>query len=72
MSPSQNGAHIMTIRLMHLPEITSTLGVGKTKLYAMIATKQFPAPIKMGKVSVWSSIEVEVWMKRLAIQQTLE
>lgn len=62
----------MTIRLMRLPEITSTLGIGKTKLYAMIATKQFPAPIKIGKVSVWSSVEVEAWMKRLAIQQSIE
>lgn len=29
----------MTIRLMRLPELTSTLGIGKTKLYAMIASK---------------------------------
>lgn len=62
----------MTIRLMRLPELTSILGIGKTKLYAMIGSGQFPAPIKMGKVSVWSSIEVEAWMKRLAIQQTIE
>ena len=62
----------MTIRLMRLPELTSTLGIGKTKLYAMIASNQFPAPTKIGKVSVWSSIEIEAWMKRLAIQQTIE
>lgn len=60
------------IRLIRLPEVTSHLGIGKTKLYAMIGAGEFPAPIKIGKVSVWSTHDIESWMKRLAIQQSIE
>lgn len=59
-------------RLIRLPELTSRLGIGKTKLYALIGAGDFPAPIKIGKVSAWHSDAVETWLNRLAIQQSIE
>lgn len=52
-------------RLIRLPELTQHLGIGKTKLYAMIKTGEFPAPVKIGKVSAWKSTVVERWVDSL-------
>lgn len=52
-------------RLIRLPELTSHLGIGKTKLYAMIKTGDFPAPVKIGKVSAWRADRVDKWLESL-------
>ncbi len=59
----------MTSRLMRLPEVTSRLGIGKTKLYAMIKAGDFPRPVKLGKVSAWPCDSVTKW---IAVQQSIE
>lgn len=65
----------MTTRLIRLPELTAQIGIGKTKIYALITKGEFPAPIKIGKVSAWSSDTVAKWIEgksRVAIQQDIE
>lgn len=56
-------------RLIRLPELTDRLGIGKTKLYDMVKNGQFPKPVKLGNVSVWSSDSVGEWIKDRSDQQ---
>ena len=52
----------MDTRLIRLPELTQRLGIGKTKLYALIKSGEFPKPVKLGKASLWSSDKVSKWI----------
>lgn len=50
-------------RLIPLTELTMRIGVGKTKLYDMIKAGEFPKPIKIGKLSRWSTEQVSRWIR---------
>jgi predicted DNA-binding transcriptional regulator AlpA len=40
------------------------LGIGKTKLYGMIAAGTFPKPVRLGPNSVgWIEREVDAWLQ---------
>lgn len=52
----------MTDRIIRLPEVLDRVGVRKTTLYAMIKRCEFPAQIKLGRVSGWSEREVQGWI----------
>ena len=49
-------------RFMRLPDVEGQVGFRRSKIYAMIQEKQFPAPIKLGRTSVWLQTEVAAWM----------
>jgi prophage regulatory protein len=51
-----------TERLLKLSEVSARVGLGKTRIYAMIAVGTFPAPYKIGKASRWSEREVVAWI----------
>ncbi|WP_437881068.1 helix-turn-helix transcriptional regulator [Pseudomonas sp. LRF_L74] len=51
-------------RLIKLDEVMQQIGVGKTKVYDMIQLEEFPAPIKLGRYSRWSLIEVQDWIEQ--------
>lgn len=59
-------------RLIRLPEIMSRIGMGKTKVYAMIKTGEFPAPVKYGRTSLWHSKAVDRWIRSVRSAQTNE
>lgn len=61
-------AHALDItpddRLLRLPDVCATVGVGTTKIYAMIKDGQFPAPVKLGRASRWRQSEITGWIQR--------
>lgn len=39
-------------------------GFGPTKIYEMIAAKEFPAPVRLGRRAVgWLTDEVDLWLE---------
>lgn len=50
-------------RLIKIEEVMQQIGIGRTKLYDMIQLEEFPAPIKLGRYSRWSEIEVQDWIE---------
>lgn len=52
-----------TVRMMKLPQVLEATGVGKTKLYAMIAEGEFPPARKFGRASRWPEYEVVKWQR---------
>lgn len=51
-------------RLMKIEEVMQQVCIGRTKLYDMIQLEEFPAPIKLGRYSRWSQIEVQDWIEQ--------
>jgi prophage regulatory protein len=52
----------MTERLLRLPEVMGCVGLGRSRLYALIAQGSFPRPIKLGRSSAWIESEVNAWV----------
>ena len=48
----------MTERFLRLPEVMETVGLRRTAIYDKITRGGFPAPIKLGNVSVWLASEI--------------
>lgn len=60
--PASEPIHNET-RSLRLPEVVRRLGVSRPTIYRMIAAGQFPKPRKLGgRVSVWSSSELDDWL----------
>lgn len=51
-------------RLIKIEEVMQQICIGRTKLYDMIQLEEFPAPIKLGRYSRWSQIEVQGWIEQ--------
>lgn len=50
-------------RLIKIEEVMLQIGMGRTKLYDMIQLEEFPAPVKLGRYSRWSQLEVQDWIE---------
>jgi prophage regulatory protein len=47
---------------MRLPDVKAVTGLSKTRLYALIKEKSFPAPIHLGpRVVAWVKSEIRQW-----------
>jgi prophage regulatory protein len=53
-------------RLIRLPEVMNKVGLCRTSIYMLIAEGQFPAPRKLGRVSVWVEAEIDQWISDVA------
>lgn len=53
-------------RLIRIKEVLHIAGLGRTKVYALIKTGDFPAPRHIGKASLWVDSEVQEWIKSIA------
>ncbi|QRN55917.1 AlpA family phage regulatory protein [Dyella caseinilytica] len=42
--------------------VAARAGLGRTTIYAGIAAKTFPGPVKVGKRSLWVESEVDRWI----------
>lgn len=63
-SPCGNARQNVT--LLRLSQLEPTIGIKKSKIYAMIAAGKFPAPVRLGPKSVaWRSDEVQAWIEGL-------
>ncbi|OOF42797.1 hypothetical protein BKK51_12455 [Rodentibacter trehalosifermentans] len=43
-------------------EIAEKLGVSRSGIYSLMKSSQFPAPIKIGRLSRWKVSEVAQWL----------
>ena len=54
-----------TTRFIRLPEVKNRTGIGRSAIYAKVATKDFPAPIKIGVRTVaWLSTDIDGWIEQ--------
>jgi predicted DNA-binding transcriptional regulator AlpA len=51
-----------------LKDICRILGISKSKIYEDIGKRLFPAPIKLGRTSVWSEDQLSEFMAKMANQ----
>lgn len=49
--------------LLRMRDVSTKVKAGKTKLYSMIRSGEFPAPIKIGTASRWVDEEVEAFIR---------
>lgn len=50
-------------RLLRLPEVMLRTGFGRSHIYNLMRTEQFPAAIKLGRRAVaWDSLEIDSWI----------
>lgn len=61
-----------TRRLIRLAEVLHKVGLCKTTVYMLIAARKFPAPIKIGRTSVWPEIEIDEWISTVLTKRTKE
>ena len=52
-------------RLIKIEDVLEQVGCGRSKLYDMIQLEEFPAPVKLGRYSRWSQIEVQGWIEQM-------
>ena len=57
-----SGCEVPAERFLKLCEVSRRVGLGKTRIYAMISEGSFPRPYKIGKSSRWSEREVVGWI----------
>jgi len=51
-------------RLLRIKEVMDQVGIGKTKIYDLLQLEDFPPPIKLGRYSRWSQIEIQGWIEQ--------
>ena len=50
-------------KFLRLTEVKFRVGLAESTLYAKVARKEFPAPVKIGpRASAWLEEEIEKWM----------
>ncbi|MGA1561165.1 MAG: helix-turn-helix transcriptional regulator [bacterium] len=53
----------MPERLLTLSQVEDQTGFRKSKIYELIAAKEFPEPIHFGLAVRWLESEVQLWIK---------
>ena len=49
-------------RFLRLPQVEEKTGLKKSTIYSLVATGDFPAPVKLGqRCSAWVESEIEDW-----------
>ncbi len=49
-------------KLLKMKAVIEATGLSRSRLYALMATKEFPAAIKEGASSLWSAQAVQEWI----------
>jgi prophage regulatory protein len=49
-------------RLLRVRQVEDATGFGRSWIYEKVRKGEFPAPIKVGRSSVWIEAEVESWI----------
>lgn len=52
----------MTKRLIRIPTVEDKTGYKKSWIYREVKAKNFPAPIKIGRTTVWDEALVDQWI----------
>ena len=53
---------------LRLPEVMRRTGLKKTAIYSLIKRGQFPAQIKLGRISVWLECDINALQHQRAQQ----
>lgn len=54
-------------KILKLPEVMNTTGLGRSSIYAFCRQNKFPKPIRLGERAVgWKSDEVDAWIEQRA------
>jgi prophage regulatory protein len=56
-------------KLISLPAVLERVPLCKARVYQLIATGEFPRPVKIGKRSTWLEHEVAAWIVALAARR---
>jgi predicted DNA-binding transcriptional regulator AlpA len=60
-------ADCQEVRFLRLRAVQERVGLGKTKIYALIKGGDFPPPRHEGRICYWPDSEIHAWqMARLA------
>jgi prophage regulatory protein len=61
-------------RLMRLPAVLALVGLGRSRVYELMAEGRFPAPVKLSQRAIaWPSDEVDAWIAfRIEARDTAE
>ena len=61
-----HGNHPTRLSLERLQSVLNRTAVSRSYLYREIAAGNFPPPIKLGGMSVWSSAAIDDWINAVA------
>lgn len=50
-------------RLISLVDVMERVALGRTSIYQLIKTHEFPAPVKIQRASRWVDIEISDWIQ---------
>ncbi len=55
-------ANIPAERLIRLPLVLGMVGLGRTAVLDRVKAGAFPAPVKVGRATLWRECEVSAWV----------
>ncbi len=50
------------VRLLKFSEVQELVNLSRSHIHRLMATGDFPRPIKIGRASRWRSDEIEAWI----------
>ncbi len=62
---NENSPLALDNRLIRLPEVMKIVPLCKVKIYQMIKDGVFPAPIKIGRASLWETDAIRFFLQQL-------
>lgn len=57
-------------RLLRLRDVCVIIGLGQTRVYELMAARQFPVPTRIGTNVRWSLLEIEAWISERLSERT--
>jgi prophage regulatory protein len=49
-------------RLLAIAEVSKSLGLSQSQIYALVRERDFPSPIRIGRSSRWRTSTVNAWI----------
>lgn len=59
--PNQTGSN--ADRLITFAKARTFVGLSRSKVYLLLATDDFPAPVKIGRNNYFSELELQAWIE---------
>lgn len=58
-----------TLSLISIQQVISQTGIGRTTIYALVKTNEFPRPVKVCGASRWVREEISDWIRALMLKR---
>jgi prophage regulatory protein len=58
-----------TLSLISIQQVISQTGIGRTTIYALVKTNDFPRPVKVCGASRWVREEISDWIRALMLKR---